>query len=343
MTRNVGGQAVALFARAMTVPSEDEQPSTIIGIVCAPLLGVTFEAVPEEVAESAGIRFVPRAAAAVQFGGWDAVPETDNQTLESATHVVELSNVTLLAWPDEPAAPQFAAETRSRLNDVMAILSLTAKGFVGHAEAAVIAPADATEPTVYSFLLRDFARRLDAASTFEQTELSADQLAMSIDRWRKLAARHPSLRTAAHRLLDAWLRERDSHDQIVDYCIAIEALVGEGANELVNRISLRTAAMLATAGWHPSSETAKAIRNIYSYRSQVVHGIPAPYKKEMISMGGDHPLHAVRFALAALVGLLEIYFTHDDLTPDRIDERFIFGAFDSKMRTAKEDAAKEAQ
>jgi hypothetical protein len=48
----------------------------------------------------------------------------------------------------------------------------------------------------------------------------------------------------------------------------------------------------------------------------------------MICMGGDHPLHAVRLALAALVGLLEIYFTDDDLTPDRIDERFIFVAFD---------------
>jgi hypothetical protein len=48
-------------------------------------------------------------------------------------------------------------------------------------------------------------------------------------------------------------------------------------------------------------------------------------------------------ALAALVGLLEIYFTDDDLTPDRIDERFIFVAFDYKGRTANEDAAEEAQ
>ena len=35
-----------------------------------------------------------------------------------------------------------------------------------------------------------------------------------------------------HTVLDAWLRESDTHDQIVDFCIAIEALVGEGPNDL---------------------------------------------------------------------------------------------------------------
>jgi hypothetical protein len=327
----------------MTAASEDMQPSIIVGTVMAPLLGVTFKALPEEVAVSADIRVVPRTAVAVDFGNWDTVPETDNQTLASATHVVELPNVTLLTWPDEPAAPQLTEETRSRLDDVMAMLSLSARGFVGHAEIAIIAPADVPEPIVDSFLLREFASRLDAATKFTPKELSAGQLAESIDRWRKLPARHPSLRTAAQRLLNSWVRERDSHDRIVDLCIAIEALVGEGANELVNRISLRTAAMLATAGWHPSSETAKGIRDIYSYRSQVVHGIAAPYKKEMITMSGDSPVHAVRYALAVLVGLLEIYFTDGDLTPDRVDERFIFAAFDLTAATTPGVGAGETQ
>lgn len=325
---------------AVITPSEDAEPSIITGTLLAPLLGVSFEGLPETPSPAGDIRVLRRDAVPVKFGEWDAVPESDNQVLSTATHVVQLQDVTLLAWPRESIL-QPTEETWSRLNDFLAMLSLSAKGFVGYAEAAVIAPADGPEPAVHSFMLRDFASRLDAASAIASTELSTDQLMVSIDRWRKLPARHPSLRTAAQRLLDAWLRAPDSHDQIVDFCIGIEALVGEGATELVNRISLRTAALLATAGWEPSSDTAKAIRDIYSYRSQVVHGVPAPYKKEMIAMSGGRPMHAVRFALAALMGLLELYFVHEDLSPGQIDERFIFAAFDSQATWSRSDTTRE--
>jgi hypothetical protein len=54
-----------------------------------------------------------------------------------------------------------------------------------------------------------------------------------------------------------------------------------------------------------------------------------PYEKEMISVGDGPPVHAVRFAFAVLLGLLEVYFQHDDLAPGRIDNKFIFVAFDS--------------
>ena len=310
-------------------PSEDEEPTTITGVMLAPLIGVSFERLPESLSAPGDIRVLQREAARAEFGEWADVPETDNQTLSSATHVVELGNVTLLAWP-HASRLQPTEESSSRLDDFMAMLSLSAGGFVGYAEAALMPSANAGESAVYSYLLRDFASRLDAASRFGSNEMSTEQLSASIDRWRKLPTRHPSLRTAAQRLLDAWLRAPDSHDQIVDFCIGIEALVGEGANELVNRISLRSAAMLATAGWQPSSETAQGIRDIYSYRSQVVHGVPAPYKKEMIAMGGGPPMHAVRFALAVLMGLLELYFADEDLSPTQIDERFIFSAFDAR-------------
>lgn len=55
----------------------------------------------------------------------------------------------------------------------------------------------------------------------------------------------------------------------------------------------------------------------------------SPYKKEMISVGDGPPVHAVRSAFAVLLGLLEVHFRHDDLAPGRIDNKFIFVAFDS--------------
>ncbi|GAA5122674.1 hypothetical protein GCM10023339_41400 [Alloalcanivorax gelatiniphagus] len=307
---------------------EDEEPSIVTGTVLIPLLGVSIDEETAALPTSSDIRVLRREAVSTTFGDWDDVPARDNQILTSATHVVELREVTLLKWP-QSSAVQLSEETSSRLDDFVAMLSLSAKGFVGYAEVAIMVPSDTSDPFVYSFLLRDFARRLDAASSFSSTELSGDDLMKAIARWRTLPRRHPSLRTAAQRLQVVWLREPGSHDSIVDLCIGIEALVGEGASELVNRISMRSAAMLATAGWQPSRETAKAIRDVYSYRSQVVHGIPGPYKKEMIGLGDGHPMHAVRFAMAALMNLLEVYFEHADLSPKEVDDRFIYAAFDS--------------
>jgi len=53
--------------------------------------------------------------------------------------------------------------------------------------------------------------------------------------------------------------------------------------------------------------------------------------------GGGHPMHAVRFALAVLVNLLEIYFDHEDLVPALIDERFIYAAFDSSFVSSEQE------
>lgn len=313
----------------MTASVEGEEPAIISGTVLVPLLGISFEEELAALQTSADIRVLRRDAVPVTFGEWDDVPENDNQILSSASHVAELREVTLLTWP-QSSTVQLSQETSSLLDDFVAVLSLRSNGFVGYAEVAVVVPSDASEPVVYSFLLRDFATRLDAASSFSSTVLSGADLIESVARWRTLPQRHPSLRTAAQRLQGVWLRAPGSHDSILDLCIGIEALVGDGANELVNRISMRSAAMLATVGWHPSRETAKAIRDVYSYRSQVVHGVPALYKKEMVALGDSHPMHAVRFAMAALMGLLEVYFAHEDLSPQEVDERFIYAAFDCR-------------
>lgn len=289
----------------MTEPGVDE-PQTVVGTLITPLLGVTFEPGTGEIQNPPNIRIVARDEPKIGFAPWDDIPDADNQTLASATHVVELRDVTLLSWPDDPRALHLTEETHARLTDLVAMLSLETKGFVTYAEAATAAPLGNSEAVEFSFVVRDFASRLDAVSMFDPVSLSLPALRRAVSRWQQLPSRHPSLRTAAERLLLSWQRERYSHDKIVDFCIAIEALVGEGSDELVNRISLRTAAMLATIGWGPSSQTARAVREIYSYRSQVVHGVAAPYKKQMISVGDGPPVHAVRSALAVLLGLLKV-------------------------------------
>jgi hypothetical protein len=307
----------------------DDEPHAVVGTLVAPLLGVTFELEAGAGRYAPDVRVAARGDIALPFPPWDHLPASDNATLASATHVLELRHVSLLCWHDEPGALHLTDETRSRLTDLLAMLALESRAYVTCVEATAFATVEDSQTVAYSFLLRDFASRLDAVSMFGPVALSSTELARAVRRWQQLRSRHSSLRTAAERLLMSWQRARESHDAIVDYCIAIEALVGDGQSEIVNRISLRTAAMLATLGWGPSSETARAVRDIYAYRSMVVHGVPGPYKKELIRFGVEPPVHAVRFALAVLLSLLEVYFRHDDLTPRQIDDTFVFVAFDS--------------
>jgi len=114
---------------------------------------------------------------------------------------------------------------------------------------------------------------------------------------------------------------------MVNLCIGIEVLLGTGRDEIVNRISLRTAAILASRGVGPSAETAKHVRELYAYRTQVVHGVPGPYKQEVIQTA-DSPIHAVRLGTYILVSLIMAFLEEPGLEPKNVDERFVFGAFD---------------
>jgi len=298
--------------------------------VWAPLLGVTFEELPDDQLASGDVRILPRRDCPPVFGSWDGVPERDNEAMASATHAVALPHVSLMSWPDSPDALQPTEETQARLTDLVAMLDLESGSPVTYAELAMkleTGPQEARAVT-YTFIEREYATRIDSA-THHVATLTAAQLETALANWRQIPHRHPSVRTAAKRLLSSGQRGSFSHDSIVDLCVGIEALVGTGAGELVNRISMRTAAMLATVGWVPSADIAKVVRDIYGYRSQVVHGNPGPYKHALIDDGTGHPMHAERMATAVLINLLKIYFDHEDLTPELIDEQFIYAAFDS--------------
>jgi hypothetical protein len=111
----------------MTEQGVDE-PQTVVGTLTTPLLGVTFGPGTGEIQNPPNIRIVARDEPEIGFASWDDVPDADNQTLASATHVVELRHVTLVSWPDEPGALYLTEETHARLTDLVAMLSLEAGG-----------------------------------------------------------------------------------------------------------------------------------------------------------------------------------------------------------------------
>jgi hypothetical protein len=113
-------------------------------------------------------------------------------------------------------------------------------------------------------------------------EVSEDGLRQVLHYHDRLRTAHKGVRVAATRLSLSLTRTTDP-DRIIDLCIGIEALLGSGFSETVHRLSMRSSAAYAL------------IRDLYSYRSRVVHGDPGPYKKHLLEYD-QHSIHASRFA-----------------------------------------------
>jgi hypothetical protein len=88
-----------------------------------------------------------------------------------------------------------------------------------------------------------------------------------------LRAAKPNVRLAGRRLSLAALRDEDD-DRTIDACIGLEALLGEGRDELSHRLALRAATALGTrpTNAYDAQTTYDVMRKVYSHRSAVVHG-----------------------------------------------------------------------
>jgi hypothetical protein len=102
-----------------------------------------------------------------------------------------------------------------------------------------------------------------------------------------LRAAKPNVRLASRRLSLAALRDVDD-DRTVDACIGLEALLGEGRDELRHRISLRAATALATRQHEPANPEAiyTAMKKVYDHRSAVVHGVSGD-RSRTITLGEE--------------------------------------------------------
>lgn len=85
------------------------------------------------------------------------------------------------------------------------------------------------------------------------------------------------VRLATRRLSLATLRDDDDDDQALDACIGLEALLGDGRDELSHRMALRAATALATRAERPLDPQTiySLMKKVYDHRSAVVHGTAA--------------------------------------------------------------------
>lgn len=102
-----------------------------------------------------------------------------------------------------------------------------------------------------------------------------------------LRAAAANVRLAARRLSLAATRSA-SDDRTVDACIGLEALLGDGRDELSHRLALRAATVLATRAVDPADPHTiyDLIKKVYKHRSAVVHGTTAD-KSRTLTFGGS--------------------------------------------------------
>lgn len=144
-----------------------------------------------------------------------------------------------------------------------------------------------------------------------------------------------SARVAAKRLARSRVRS-DPDDRIVDLCIGLEALLGSGFSETVHRLSMRAAALLVQLWGGSSAEIYKATRDLYALRSRIVHGDPKPYDEQLLQLGNDQ-IHVSRFATEALATLLRSLIADEQFEPRRVDQDFVFSAFDAVATLLRRD------
>lgn len=97
----------------------------------------------------------------------------------------------------------------------------------------------------------------------------------------------PTVRLASRRLSLAALREA-AEDRIVDACIGLEALLGEGRDELSHRLALRAATALSTRPSNPmdAHKIYELTKKAYNHRSAIVHGGDGVKSRKLV-VGAD--------------------------------------------------------
>jgi hypothetical protein len=134
-----------------------------------------------------------------------------------------------------------------------------------------------------------------------------------------LRAAPSNVRLAARRLSLACLRAADD-DRTVDACIGLEAVLGDGQDELSHRLALRAATALATRPNNPAKPHTvyDMTKKVYKHRSAVVHGTSGA-KSRLIQLG-EETYQAADVAVLLLREVLTDALTRQPgWTPEALD------------------------
>jgi len=131
------------------------------------------------------------------------------------------------------------------------------------------------------------------------------------------------LRIALKRLNGCYLREGEE-DSVLDATIAMEALLSDDERqEMTHKLALRIAALSSLTNFRAETpiQVFKAVKQIYAYRSKIVHGSTKTHKGREIAITPTQKIPTVQLAIDYLRMLITILIDHPEyLRPARIDE-----------------------
>lgn len=128
-------------------------------------------------------------------------------------------------------------------------------------------------PLEQAQIVERYARRFRGTSWNEAgPSIEAAELTSLSPVFVNLEAADRKVQLAARRLFQCQARE-DDDDVVIDACIGIEALVGEGRDELTHRMASRAAVALARGAQRADAARVYAlVKKVYAERSTIVHG-----------------------------------------------------------------------
>lgn len=180
-------------------------------------------------------------------------------------------------------------------------------------------------PSVYTFITRRYQDRLENYGWLRKpipvSRTEAEEARAIIAASGETSGKNIIL--AERRLNQALLRNTEE-DAILDITIGLESmLVGDANTEITHRLSLRLAA-LQRLEKHPDftpSKLFQACKQVYKFRSSVVHGTSKANKNRDIRISESESIPAIDVGLNLLRYTLKTLILHKDYqNPAKIDE-----------------------
>lgn len=178
-------------------------------------------------------------------------------------------------------------------------------------------------PLKETLVLRRYPEHFDNYGWLsERRAIAAGDYSALPETFKRLRAAAAKTKLAARRLFMARTRHNDE-EKIIDACIGLEALLGEGRDELSHRMALRAATVLAARVRNPMDAhiAYKLTKVVYDYRSSIVHG--GTDNKKATAMFGEKEYRTVDLSVLLLRELLmdQLSGSNGGWTPLDLDDR----------------------
>lgn len=169
----------------------------------------------------------------------------------------------------------------------------------------------------YPSWFEDFHWNVESIPMFSDTMINEVKTTFNI----LLKAKENSIDLALKRLNRCLIRDNEE-DAVLDATIALEALLSDGNQEMTHKLALRVGALskLDTISDREPSKAFSDIKNIYNYRSAIVHGSKNTEQKRIIKLSNEKSTTAHALAVDYLRMVLLILLKNEKYrTPTNID------------------------